>query len=176
MTLPAQYAWLAKEPGPVILLAALKLYGTVETPGAKDNPTILGWAGELGVDDVYAHDSVPWCGLFVGIVTKRAGWLVVKNPLWALNWSRFGNPADKPSLGDVLSFQRPGGGHVGFYVGEDSQAYHVLGGNQSDKVSIARVAKNRLYAARRCPWRISEPANVRPIKLAQTGKLSTNEA
>ena len=60
--------------------------------------------------------------------------------------------------------------------GEDAQAFHVLGGNQSDRVMIKRIAKNRLLGARRCPWRINQPAAVRPVVLAANGALSTNEA
>ena len=51
----------------------------------------------------------------------------------------------------------------------------VLGGNQSDQVMIKRIAKNRLLGARRCPWRINQPAAVRPVVLAANGALSTNE-
>ena len=47
-----------------------------------------------------------------------------------------------------MTFKRPGGGHVGFYVGEDSTAYHVLSGNQFDKVGITRIDKSRLVAIR----------------------------
>jgi hypothetical protein len=65
---------------------------------------------------------------------------------------------------------------VGLYVGEDVSAYHVLGGNQSDRVMIKRIAKNRLLGIRRCPWRVNEPVNVKPVKLAASGSLSTNEA
>jgi cell wall-associated NlpC family hydrolase len=36
-------------------------------------------------------------------------------------------------LGDVLVFRRGGGGHVALYVGEDEEAFHVLGGNQADR-------------------------------------------
>ncbi|OYV04060.1 MAG: TIGR02594 family protein, partial [Verrucomicrobiales bacterium VVV1] len=102
------------------------------------------------------------------------------NPLGARNWLAFGVLQQKPSLGDVLVFWRgaSGGfnGHVGLYVGEDAQAFHVLGGNQSDRVMIKRIAKNRLLGARRCPWRINQPAAVRPVVLAANGALSTNEA
>lgn len=39
--LPSTYAWLGGEPGPRMLLEALKLFGTLEAPGNADNPTIL---------------------------------------------------------------------------------------------------------------------------------------
>lgn len=175
MALSAQYAWLGRETGPKMLVEALKLYGTVEGPGTKDNPTILAWAAEIGLAKTYSHDSIPWCGLFIGLVAHRAGKEVVDSPLWALSWADFGKPAPVPMLGDVLTFKRDGGGHVGLYVGEDVSAYHVLGGNQSDQVCITRIARPRLYRARR-PEYVEQPANVRKIELAANGRLSTNEA
>ncbi|MCI9879598.1 TIGR02594 family protein [Methylobacterium goesingense] len=175
--MPAPYAWLARETGPNILLEALALYGTKETPGAASNPAILAWARETGVAGAYVNDGIAWCGLFVAVVAKRAGFEPVKNPLWARNWATFGTKADKPSLGDVLVFERAGGGgHVGLYIGESATVFYVLGGNQGDAVSIAPIAKGRLLAVRRCPWKIAQPAGVRPIRLAVTGALSTNEA
>jgi uncharacterized protein (TIGR02594 family) len=175
--LPSRYAWLAREPGPKMIVEALKLFGTMEKPGAANNPTIVAWAKEVGgeVADVYKADSIPWCGLFMAVVARRAGKEPPRHPLWALSWSAFGAKTPAPALGDVLVFTRNGGGHVGLYVGEDASAFHVLGGNQSDSVCIARIAKARLYAARRPLYRV-QPANVRPIRLESTGALSLNEA
>lgn len=57
----------------------------------------------------------------------------------------------------------------------DASAFHVLGGNQSDRVTISRLSRNRLVAVRRPAYR-AQPANVRPIALAASGSLSVNEA
>jgi len=76
---------------------------------------------------------------------------------------------------------RSGGGHVGFYVGEDDRTvsgkpcYHVLGGNQSDAVTIARIDKDRMRACRQF-FRNGKPDNVRPVILAARGKISEDEA
>jgi len=78
-------------------------------------------------------------------------------------------------LGDILVFSRKGGGHVGFYVAEDATAYHVLGGNQSDSVSITRIAKSRLYSCQRAAYNIT-PSSVKKYFMDATGKLSANEA
>jgi uncharacterized protein (TIGR02594 family) len=175
--LPAAYLDLAAEPGPRLLLAALATYGVKEWPGAANNPTILSWAHETGLAGVYQHDATAWCGLWMAVVCVRSGWEPIKDPLWARNWARWQRPADQPSLGDVLVFERAGGGgHVGVYVGEDGAAFHVLGGNQSDQVNIMRIVRARLIAARRPDWRVSQPANVRPIKRRAAGALSQNEA
>lgn len=176
MSLPPRYAWLAREPGPRLLLEGLKLHGTAETPGPGNTRAIMAWARKVGLARVYAADSIAWCGLFMAYVALQAGWDVPVNPLWARNWTGFGKPSKTPMLGDVLVFTRGNGGHVGIYVGEDATAYHVLGGNQADQVSIARIQKSRLIESRRCPWRVNQPANVRRVYLASTGALSTDEA
>jgi uncharacterized protein (TIGR02594 family) len=174
--LPAVYRWLNElAPLPRMVEEALKLYGTIETPGAGNNPTIIAWAAETGLQRVYTADSVPWCGLFMAVVAKRAGKSQVSSPLWALSWSKFGSAGGQPRLGDVLTFKRDGGGHVGLYIGEDPACYHVLGGNQSDRVCITRIRKSRLHAVRR-EYRIAAPPTATPRVLAATGAVSDNEA
>lgn len=132
------------------LTLARGLLGIKEVPGAGDSGTILSWAKKLGgwVASFYRHDSTPWCGLFVGYVFSQIGIQGPQNPLGALQWSSWGEKLNTPWLGCVMTFRRPGGGHVGFYVGEDATAYHILGGNQSDTVSITRIDKKRLDAIR----------------------------
>ncbi len=176
MKIPKGYEWLEKiDILPRMVSEALKLTGTIETPGKKDNPTIMAWAKETGLDKAgYSADSVPWCGLFMAYVAKKAGKAVPKKPLWALNWAGFGTPENQPCLGDVLTFTRDGGGHVGIYIGEDQTSYHVLGGNQADCVSITRILKKRLYRVARAEMQIP-PASVKPYILSATGPISTNE-
>ena len=180
MAFPKGYEWLGSIGTlPRTISEALALHGTLEVPGAADNPKIIAWAAEVGKDiaAAYSDDSIPWCGLFVAVVCKRAGKPVIAGPLWARNWAKFGSKADRASLGDVLVFQRPGGGgHVGFYIAEDESAYHVLGGNQSDKVCITRIAKTRCIAARRPPFKVAQPASVKPYKANGGSALSKNEA
>ncbi|MBN8565226.1 MAG: TIGR02594 family protein [Flavobacteriales bacterium] len=173
----ANYKFLASEPGPKVITEAVKLYGTREIVGKQHSAEILYWAKELGMEKTYTNDEIPWCGLFIAIVVKRAGFNPVVNPLWARNWANFGTPQKVAMLGDILVFTRPGGGgHVGLYVGEDATCYHVLGGNQSNMTNTTRILKSRCIAIRRCPWRVAQPANVRVIQLSANGKISENEA
>lgn len=179
MPIPEQYRWLEQEPAPQILLEALNLYGTKETPGPKSTPAIMQWAEELGAKRLgitYSDDSVAWCGLFVAICVKRAGLEIPFIPVRAVSWVMFGTSVSIPMLGDVLVFTRQGGGHVGIYVGEDAESYHVLGGNQSDCVCITRILKSRLTAARRTLFKGLQPINIRKVNLAKTGAISYNEA
>lgn len=178
--LPAAYRWLAGEPAPKILIEMLKLYGVKETPGAANNDTIIGWGKELGAKAgmEYTADSTPWCGLAMGVCALRAGYLPPDICVRASAWDTFGSRVDGyPLLGDILRFERDGGGHVGLYVGEDSAGFlHVLGANQSDSVNVMRMSRSRLKTVRRSPWKIGQPPNVRRVFLAPTGSISENEA
>lgn len=174
--LPQQYRWLTSIGVlPRMVDEALKEFGLIETPGAGNNPAIMAWAKETGLTAIYTADAVPWCGLFMAVIAKRAGKPYPSTPLWALSWGKFGVEGGQPRLGDVLTFTRKGGGHVGLYVGEDKGAYHVLGGNQGDAVSFTRIDKARLYRVRRPAYKIP-PATARPFVLDATGGLSENEA
>lgn len=173
------YDYLKKEKSPQILIQALSLIGTKEIVGNIHNEIIMSWAKDLGIEKIYTADEIAWCGLFMAIVCKRANvetGITPREALWALNWNKFGTRQKVPMLGDILTFTRNGGGHVGIYVGEDKTCYHVLGGNQSNTVSITRIEKTRLSQARRTPWKIAQPDNVRVIKVNSSGFISKNEA
>lgn len=179
-TLSKKYEWAYLKTEPKQIVEAFEHFGCKEGLAENNNPTIIKWAREVGgkVADVYKQDSIPWCGLFAAVVIQRSRGAkeVVKDPLWALNWGTYGVKADKPSFGDVLVFIRKGGGHVGFYIAEDASAYHVLGGNTSDSVSITRILKTRLYIARRPVYKLGKPRSVRPVYTDASGEVSTNEA
>lgn len=171
----SKYSWLSKEKSPKLLVEAYKLIGIKEVPGQADNMEILHWAETLGLENSYRKDDIPWCGLFVAYACHKAGLEIVEKPLWARNWTKFGENQTKAMLGDILVFVRDGGGHVGIYIGEDATAYHVLGGNQSDMVCITRIRKERCISIRRTPWKVAQPDNVRVVRLEATGTISTNE-
>lgn len=179
--LPATYAWLrGVGPVPRHLAVALDLLGTLETPGAGDSPIIMGWRDECRAAGInvsgYTADRVPWCGLFAAVVMLRAQRVAVKDPLWALNWATFGVDGGQPELGDVLTFKREGGGHVAIYLAEDRDGhYHIIGGNQGDRVNIMRIDKARMYSCRQPPYS-TKPASVKPYVVAATGTISRNEA
>jgi hypothetical protein len=99
------------------------------------------------------------------------------SPLWAKGWREFGNPADVPQPGATMVFWRGkkdgSEGHVGFYTGEEKGkdgAYHILGGNQSDKVCVTRVPKAKLLAVR-WPSTVPPPKGKPNFVDAKGGKL-----
>lgn len=143
-----------------------------------DTQEIADWASDIGIRNFDAR-AIPWCGLAVahGIATALPDEPIPTNPLGARNWLKFGRSCE-PQKGAVLVFWRgsPSGwkGHVGLFHGEDSVAFHVLGGNQADRVSITRIAKNRLLGAR---WPLTaEFLLTGKGEASATGGLSTNEA
>lgn len=171
------YSFLKTETAPRHLVEAVKLLGTKEVPGIKNSPVIMSWAKEVGIDDIYPDDETPWCSLFVAVTILRAGREPLRrySALRARDWATWGIASPKPELADILVFQRPGGGHVGYYVGEDESCYHVLGGNQSNMVNITRIEKSRCIAVRR-PQYQNKPENIRAIALSPAGEISQNEA
>lgn len=190
--LPKKYAGLAAEPGPRMLKEALALLGTLEMKGPGNNPTIVKWADEVAAasrtpytawaGDWYNSDSIAWCGLFMAVVAVRAAnrrkeRMPPPKYLSAKDWLNHGTPivAGKAMLGDILIFSRDGGGHVAIYVGEDDTAYHILGGNQGDAVTIARKLKSECIGIRR-PIYNNTPPNVRKVLYGADGPLSSREA
>jgi uncharacterized protein (TIGR02594 family) len=164
--------------GPLVWFEeALRLVGTNEKLGPGSNETIIHWAKDCNID--YKSDDIPWCGLFVShcIAATLPEEPLPNAPLGARSWRKFGAPS-KPVQGAVLVFWRDNKngpfGHVGFYRGEDDDAYHVLGGNQSDSVSTCRISKSRLLDAR---WPRTAASLTGQVVLADgNGVLSHNEA
>jgi len=163
---------------PIWYLEAERLKGIREGAGrAANNATIIAWAKGLGgwVRNFYTSDATPWCGLFVGhvIATTLPSEPLPNNPLGALEWKKFGRPLARPTTGAILVFKRLGGGHVGFYAGEDDDSYTVLGGNQSNMVNLTTIAKSRHVDTR---WPGGVPLPTTGAVRMTGGKRSTNEA
>lgn len=143
-------------PKPAWHSLAESFMGTREHPGSGSNPVIMGWASYVGVRQSYVNDGVPWCGLFAANIMKRSGFSPVAGPLRARNWANFGTALQRPSVGAIMVFKRgPSMGHVAFYVSEEANYYHILGGNQSNRVSVTKYAKNKLLAIR---WPSGQPS------------------
>ena len=159
--------------------AAYSLIGTQEKPGRGSNEAILGWAEDLEITS-YDDDDIPWCGLFVahcvGSQLPEEG--LPTNPLGARKWKGFGYEVS-PKFGSVMVFWRgsPGGwrGHVGFYWAEDEDAYHILGGNQSNSVTVTRISKHRLLTSRWPQTALTVDGQIR-FASANGKLLSVNEA
>lgn len=140
------------------MVEAKKHVGLREVPGPKHNATIQEWLKELGA--WWKDDETPWCGVFIAICLKRAGFkrgsvnsrskTYVKGDKagpgnYPFNWYgageyriEGGRKLDKPCYGCVAVKSRKGGNHVAFVAGRTADGRLVcLGGNQSNAVSYA---------------------------------------
>lgn len=147
--------------------------GLKEIPGAKHNSTIQSWLARLGA--WWRDDETPWCGVFVAHCMKEAGLPVPQHWMRAKAWADYGSNLRSTHVapGAILVFARQGGGHVGFYAGEDSTYFYVLGGNQGNAVTISKIAKARCIAIR---WPKGEPVIGGPKLVSLKADVTTNEA
>lgn len=151
-------------------LAAGKMLGLKEWPGAKHNPAVVKMFADTGNDWVN-DDETPWCAAFVGSVLASVG-VQGTGKLNARSYLDWGDEVDLADAraGDICVFWRgsPDGwqGHVAFYGRMNRGNIVVRGGNQGNTVSDREYAVDRLLSIRRAP----EP--VKPSKRAtRAGKL-----
>lgn len=131
-----------------------------ERPGNVDDPFIVWCLSLCRLFDV--HDETPWCSAFVNAI------------LWMLRLPRSGSAAARSNLKigtekrleeaeegfDIVIVKSspldPGPdvtvnmrGHVGFYAGHDDTHVWILGGNQSNSVTIERFPRSLILGVRR---------------------------
>ena len=139
---------------------AQRFVGVREVPGAASNPLLLAM---LRLDAPWCDDDVvPWCSAFVNGVA----WLLRlprSKSLSARSWLAVGRAVELSRAApgwDVVVLTRGQGaqpgpdvlrapGHVGFFAGVQDGRVLVLGGNQSDAVSIAAFDASRVLGVRR---------------------------
>lgn len=186
MNLPKKFDWLtspATLPLPKLVAAGLQYLGIKEIPGQKSNPVIMNMAKQVGAEKIYKNDDTSWCALFMTFLCKMVGKPLpllegdrynMLRAAWFLNYGKK-VPDGQAMLGDILIFERPGGNHVGLYIAESKTTYFVLGGNQSNAVTITEIKKDRLRQARRF-YSIAAPASVKKYFMDASGLVSHNEA
>lgn len=131
---------------------ARRFIGLREVPGAVHNPQIMAM---LKLDQSWPEgDETPWCAAFVSYIA----WLLDlprSKSLAARSWLKVGEPIDITEAirgCDVVVFSRgnsPTAGHVAFFDRLDGPHVYVLGGNQSDSVSVARYPLLQVIGVRR---------------------------
>lgn len=126
---------------------ARNLLGTKEKPGNADNPEILTWYVDAGVPQ--EHDEVPNCAAFVGAMLKRSGYKP-SGSLMARSYLNWGQKLDKPRKGCIAILKRGAApsGHVGFVESWTGATIRILGGNQSDSVSVASFSRASILGYR----------------------------
>ena len=131
---------------------AHKYVGLTEVPGSKSNPTILKWIKGFFS---WAKDDgqLAWCAIFINTMMADTGFTGTgkANARSFLNWGK--KREGKPEVGDVVVFWRENEnswkGHVGIYWGEAGNGSILcLGGNQRNKVSVAKYPKRKILEYR----------------------------
>lgn len=152
---------------------AMKYLGQKEVPGKGNNNVIVNFFKRIKRGGIKA-DSVPWCAAFVGACLEEAGYVSTRFES-AKSYLDWGTPITNPVYGAVVVFSRDGGGHVGFCVGYDQRRrLLVLGGNQSDMVSIAPFESSRVVGFR-IPKNLGYTLAAIPI-VQNSDNTSVNEA
>lgn len=158
-----------KSVSPPWIVEAQKYLGMHEVNNAK----VLDKALRLDASEI------SWCGAFTGlcIATALPKEPLPANQLGARNWLKFGISVQEYKVGSVCVFWRGSRdgwqGHVGFVAGHDKSYIHVLGGNQSDKVTVSKVSKDRLLGMR---WPATYPIPSGNLPFTTfNGKVTTNE-
>lgn len=107
--------------------------GIKEIPGARHNATILEMhdTTTLSAND----DETPWCSSAMNYWMKLAGRPFTRSAA-AKSWLGWGVALDVPRIGCVVVLKRDGGHHVGLFEGFHNGRIMLLGGNQSNTVSI----------------------------------------
>lgn len=145
-----------------MLSLARRYIGVVlERPGDKDHPLIRWWLSLVG-QGLEAHDEIPWCSAFVSAMAWQLE-LPRSTSAAARSWLSVGTmvglEAVQPGF-DVVVLKRGTGvqpgptvlqapGHVALYHSRDAARVMVLGGNQSNGVSLATFPIDRILGIRR---------------------------
>lgn len=155
------------------VIEARKYLGKKEIPGKDTSPFIEKWLIDLKA--WWRDDETPWCGVAMGAWMKACGISPPREWYRAKSWLNWGNKISKPVYGAVVVFERQGGGHVGIILGLDLRSrLLVIGGNQSDAVTIAPFDTWRVAGYRWPSNQISCYRDYLPV-YNSTDKSSTNE-
>jgi uncharacterized protein (TIGR02594 family) len=141
------------------MAAAWAELGQSEVGGARANPRIVDYFNQVGHGTI-ADDETAWCAAFVGACLERAGFASTRS-LMARSYLDWGEAISEPSAGSIAVLSRGANttlGHVGFLVGMTDTALYLLGGNQSNAVSVARFDRTRLLGIRMPTVRATESA------------------
>ncbi len=143
---------------PPHLVIAERELGIAEIPGPKANTRISEYLTGVGANP---SDETPWCAAFANWCLAKAGIRGTGKPN-ARSFLVIGDPVNLADArpGDIVVFWRgdPKGwtGHVAFFWAlHDADTIEVLGGNQSNAVSIATYPIRRILGIRR----VTSPAS-----------------
>lgn len=120
----------------------------------KMDPRVVKFFHECGDYDEDTSKHAPWCAAFVGACLAEAKLPNTKSTM-ALSYASYGQKLKKPIVGAIGYMKRKGikgSGHVFFVASFDKDYVYALGGNQGDKVCIARFRRSKIVGYRWPPY------------------------
>ncbi|WP_426322522.1 TIGR02594 family protein [Pseudoduganella sp. R-43] len=134
---------------PPWLAIAIGELGIAAYPVGSSNPRINSYHAGTNIEGY--DDKVSWCSSFVNWSFAQAGIAGTASAL-ARSWLEWGEEIERPVPGCVAVLWRddPASwkGHVGFYLREDPEFVHLLGGNQLGQVREHFYPKSMVLAYR----------------------------
>ena len=154
---------------PAWLAPAWAELGQRETPGSAANPRIAELFADAGHPAV-TSDDVAWCAAYVSACLERAGTPSART-LRARDYLGWGIELNEPRFGAIAVLSRgpdPNAGHVGFLIGQSANGLMLLGGNQSNAVTVEAFPASRLLSLRWSSPLQPEPAPTPPAPTSPT--------
>lgn len=137
-----KYSWLKIAEGEI---------GQREKAGNMENQRIVEYHATTTLRAT--KDEIPWCSSFVNWVMLKSGYNITRSAA-AKSWAKYGVEC-KPHVGCIVVMTRPGGNHVGFYIGKKNKRVLLLGGNQSNSVNVTSFPEN-VVIGYRIPAKLNE--------------------
>lgn len=127
---------------------------------ARDNRSLSEW---LRIGKFLGNPAkLPWCGDAVEtcIVKTLPSEPVPNNPFWAQSWAKFGIGVDGPRVGAIGVIRWSAkAGHVGIVASAAGGRVTLLGGNQSDAITLSSFPLSKFIAFR---WPKTYPLRIYP--------------
>lgn len=146
---------------PFWLDAAFAERGVKEISGSGSNKRIEEYLATGTTNRDLIDDETAWCAGFANWCLSRPSQynLAGTKSLMAKSFRNYGRPVSwaSPPRGAIAVFDRPpnpASGHVGFFLRFVDDMVEIIGGNQSNAVTVERYPKTRLIALR---WPNSVP-------------------
>lgn len=125
--------------------------GTKGISGESHNQKIVNYFNEIGHTWV-KDDETAWCAAFLSWVFQKTTGEKL-NLISARAFLNIGKATVKPELGDIAVFWREAvsswKGHVGIYIARANEYVYVLGGNQANEVTVAKIPAKQLLGYRK---------------------------
>jgi uncharacterized protein (TIGR02594 family) len=126
--------------------------GQKEVKGTQSNSFILKIINKFFPD--WLDDStISWCSMIMKYIFEKEGYQVSKATPAARSWLNVGTSLSTPIPEDCIVVIKRGSqewqGHVGIFMKEEGTYIWILGGNQSDSVSIQKFPKSSVLGYRK---------------------------